>query len=141
MELGHGQIFFPNFEHLPNQTRSVGGITQMVVMVFRGILWTPRFTSRLAAVQLANDFNHSFHRYHCSRSRCRVRKKNRGCWGVGLVGRCVGGCVGVFFFCVLMTHSCQHKEPKQVLCFQKEITSSQSNATFHKRFNEIHHLG
>ena len=48
--------------------------------------------------------------------------------------------MGVFFFCVLTTHSCQHKEPKQVLCFQKEITSSQSNATFHKRFNEIHHL-
>ena len=62
------------------------------------------------------------------------------------MGRCVGvwvcGCVGVcFFLCVLMTHSCQHKEPKQVLCFQKEITSSQSNATFYKRFNEIYHLG
>ena len=71
------RYFFPNFEQprVPNQTHSVGGITQMVVMVFRGILWTPRFTSRLAAVQLANDFNHSFHCYHCSRSRCRVRKK------------------------------------------------------------------
>ena len=52
------------------------------------------------------------------------------------VGVWVCGCVGVcFFLCVLMTRSCQ------VLCFQKEITSSQSNATFHRRFNEIYHLG